>query len=112
MAGVKRSGEYVVWPRMSLHSFSISSWSASRQARSCGESTSPPSTSKPAPQKPMRPPLLLHLTWFGGAAGNSRHDERAQPTQALAGGSQQRYLGPHDHVNRHLLEHGTEASRP
>src|SRR2546421_9897676 len=112
MAGVKRSGEYVVWPRMSLHSFSISSWSASRQARSCGESTSTPSTSKTAPRKPMRPPLLLHLTWIGGSARDSGRDARAEPTQALAGRAQKRDLGAHDHVDRHLLQHRAEASRP
>src|SRR5438876_1206534 len=45
---------------MSLHCVSISSLSASRQARSCGESTSTPSTSKMAPRKPvaMLPPFL------------------------------------------------------
>src|SRR5881392_2057100 len=38
----------------------MSSLSASRQARSCGESTSTPSTSKIAPRKPVAivPPLL------------------------------------------------------
>src|SRR5436305_1726511 len=38
----------------------MSSLSASRQARSCGESTSTPSTSKMAPRKPvaMVPPFL------------------------------------------------------
>src|SRR5580700_6160162 len=39
----------------------MSSLRASRQARSCGESTSTPSTSKMAPRKPVAiaPPLLL-----------------------------------------------------
>src|SRR5581483_10458815 len=45
---------------MSLHRVSMSSLSASRQARSCGESTSTPSTSKMAPRKPVAivPPFL------------------------------------------------------
>src|SRR5215213_4311159 len=43
---------------MSLHSFSISCCSPSRQACSWGESTSTPSTSKIAPRKSLTVPLL------------------------------------------------------
>src|SRR5689334_19627049 len=48
--GVKASGDHVVCSRMSCQSDSISSCSDSRQAFSCGESTSTPSTSKIAPR--------------------------------------------------------------
>src|SRR6185437_10857776 len=48
--GVKASGDHDVCSRMSCQSDSISSRSDSRQAFSCGESTSTPSTSKIAPR--------------------------------------------------------------
>ena len=47
--GEPLSGVQLVWSRISRHSPSISSLNASRQASSCGESTSTPSTSKIAP---------------------------------------------------------------
>ena len=57
---VHRRGEplravQLVWSRMSRHSVSISIRNDSRQASSCGESTSTPSTSKIAPWNAMIP---------------------------------------------------------
>src|SRR5919202_4770658 len=53
---VNFSGAYDVRGRISLHSFSINWRKASRQACSCGESTSTPSTSKMAPRKLISSP--------------------------------------------------------
>jgi hypothetical protein len=52
-AEVKRSAVQLVRSRMSRHSPSISRLNDSRQASSCGESTSTPSTSKIAPRNAM-----------------------------------------------------------
>ncbi len=85
-AGVKRCGVQLVWPRMSRHSPSISSWRASRQASSCGESTRTPSTSKIAPRYAMQP----HRPSASPARGRRRRRRPAGP-----GPGPQRMWRPH-----------------
>src|SRR5512132_1617034 len=58
---VNRSAVQLVWSRISRQSSSNSSLSASRQASSCGESTSTPSTSKIAPWNLISPPRYCQV---------------------------------------------------
>src|SRR5918911_4216316 len=98
---------------MSLHSLSISSRMASRQARSWGESTSTPSTSNMAPRKLMAHPLLVLAPARlppSRARGSTRRSRGAgEQLQSLAGDAEQRHVA-HDDVDGYPLEHGPETA--
>src|ERR1700729_481504 len=77
---------------MPRQSPSISSWSESRHACSCGEATSTPSTSKMAPSKPSGiSDLLLLATGSGGCIERER---AIAPGEQLSGLAPDRDLDP------------------